>query len=258
MGQVIAPWTPLEVSDPRLARRQRQRVGLATIRTLPDHQQARALWERWPIKVPRAVWRTLTGAEREGWRVTAKLAILIRRFACWPVRDPADARERLHELGHLAKVMHRAALRRLLEPVMAHPAPQHVTVYYSVYGMMGPFNRKVATFITHAAFDPQGEWGPEQESVLNALALGLLHGGTVVVRQQLTLKVERRNAAGEWAWTPQERVMGATLCDPVVGDWCPQPAWVVRDASQRDGATGQPRKPEPHWSFTGWPGAPRG
>jgi hypothetical protein len=255
MEHPIAAWTRSEPADPRHARRQRQHDGLVAIRALPEAQQSRALWERWPQRVPKAVWRVLTGRERKGWQATAQLAVLMRRFACWPVYNPEDVRHRLRELAALARVMHGSALRHLLAPVLAHPGSQCLTVYYFVHGLMGPFNPKTASFVTQAALGPQGDWGDHREATLNALALGLLHGGTVVVRQELPLKSQRQDASGQWAWVPQERVMGATLCDPMVGEWCPQPALVMRQASQTDARTGQPCPLEPHWSFVAWPGA---
>lgn len=79
----------------------------------------------------------------------------------------------------------------------------------------------------------QGEPGAEQ--LLSALEMGLASGGSLTLRQELDLKVQRMTPAG-MAWEPQERLYGVELANQ---DWVPVSEGRLRRSFAFDPATGK-------------------
>lgn len=79
----------------------------------------------------------------------------------------------------------------------------------------------------------QGEPGAEQ--LLSALAMGLASGGSLTLRQELDLKVQRMTPTG-MAWEPQERLYGVELADQ---DWVPVSEGRLKRSFAFDPASGK-------------------
>lgn len=79
----------------------------------------------------------------------------------------------------------------------------------------------------------EGEPGAEQ--LLSGLEMGLTTGGSLTLRQELELKVQRLTPTG-MAWEPQERLFGVEFVD---GEWLPVSEGRLRRSFGFDPSTGK-------------------
>lgn len=114
--------------------------------------------------------------------------------------------------------------------------------WWATVNLQVPLGDRWASVVFRCMRTPEGacvdEHGVEaSHGFTESLALGMLHGGTVAVRQELALRVQRPNARGQMEWGPQDRVYGCQLGQR---DWTPVPEAQVRRAHAFDAQTGQP------------------
>ena len=74
------------------------------------------------------------------------------------------------------------------------------------------------------------------QSFKESLALAMTQAGTLVVRQEMGVKVQRPNERGQLEWVPQDRLYGFELHS---GDWFPVTEAKMRQAYAFDAQTGR-------------------
>lgn len=127
-----------------------------------------------------------------------------------------------------------AAVRKVLSGL---PAPWWATVNFSM-----PVGDKQATVLFRCQALPDGRLIDEHEvdasqSFGESLALGMVHGGSLVVRTELALRVQRPNERGQLEWVPQDKLYGFQLWGR---DWFPITEAQMRQAYAFDAQTGRP------------------
>lgn len=85
--------------------------------------------------------------------------------------------------------------------------------------------------------DDEGKGVNATQSFEESLALAMIYGGTLVVRTELPLKVQRPNELGQLEWVQQDRLYGFQLANR---DWEPVSEAQLRQASAFDAQTGRP------------------
>lgn len=78
------------------------------------------------------------------------------------------------------------------------------------------------------------------------LASAIENGGGLIIRQFLTIKVERKMPNGKKLWIPRKNIYGISLGS---GSWRPLSTSEVKLAHCIDHKTGKPIPPEPDVSF---------
>ena len=117
------------------------------------------------------------------------------------------------------------------------PAPWWATVNFSM-----PIGDQQATVLFRCQAQPDGSLVDEQgvdadQSFGESLGLGMIHGGTLVVRTELPLRVQRPNDRGQLEWAQQDKLYGFQLWGR---DWFPVTEAQMRQAYAFDAQTGRP------------------
>lgn len=221
----------------RAARRARQAAELNDIRALPEEEQAAALYDAWPGKLPKIVRRRLTGDMREAWRciradeVQAREAMFLKHVR-ETMGSPMDLEDFLrllpaHRLEE-ARASAGEAADRLIPVLAAVRDPNKMTLTW----MRQSFQ----------VLSPRREDVLEDPVLRTYLCLMIFMGGNVVLREGTRLKAPVTGDDGQTTWVAQDRVYGVSCGQ---GGWVAQPADAMRRAYMTDAWTGEPLPPDP-------------
>lgn len=169
-----------------------QKKALQAILCLPPGEPEKALFARWPEKLPKAVRKEIPSSLLAQWR--AQRAVV--------------AQKRLDEF--VAQYLEMTSfIDRMDEAIEAHHVEglELVDALLSVVG--------VESIAIHCAevdfrFTPKQGW--DREEILGGVCWAMEEGGGITVTQKLSLRAQVRQPDGTMAWVPQLRVYGF-LCD---------------------------------------------
>lgn len=235
---------PLRKTAYDVMHQRRQACQLAhfqAVRGRPLAEQARAWFQQWPQRVPDVVWHHMSRAEHVAWLAISQAHKLRQMIDENPTAQPMLLQWRLESLASAATVRHSLAVKEVHAALAKIKGPLTAIVHFSVPEIAGPTTVTETAIPTSFAgeyhADAAGQWGDDAPALNMALALGLEKEGSVIIQQQLPMRVQRPDARGELVWVHQERLYGIGLLN---GEWEPAPAQAVRGARSVDGETGLP------------------
>lgn len=234
----------------RASRRYAQQVQLSTVLGLPEDERAAALMNAWPQKLPKKVKSKLPKRTLSAYRELSEERWMAALVKLGLGEHPAISQERLNRAVTQAMVAHCAAIDIVLSTIASIQDTKTLTVAFDdpLAAETGDADREMtATFVmlsNGTVTDGYGE--PDEHGLRAALGLGLSSTGSVVIRQHLALRVQRKDENGNMVWKPQERVYGAALQE---GKWEPLSAKQICYSFSVDAATGQPITPAAGTSF---------
>ena len=217
------PSMPTNDQSTRQARRDRQRLELERILEQPVGQQAQALYQCWPHKLPRLVRRALPSQLHHDWRaLRSAYQDALQKNIC-ALLDELDA-QKAQQIDNRAlelRQLHGAKAQEMAELISRIPNLLKMTLV----------RRHLS-----CAFNLSGT-EDLKEDILDAFCLVLHEGGGVIVRQELPQRSQITDAQGNKAWVQQNRVYGAYGEN---GQWHLTSQANVRQSFQTDFQTGQP------------------
>lgn len=187
------------VTSSRQVRRTRQQAYWSRIRELPEAARAQALFEQWPIKLPRWLRRRLPKDTYQAWK---HLGV---------VRDDAHWAATMEE--YQAHQEHAFAQRRAQKALVAHAdmLSQLMVIVDSLAGARTlTMNAALenGTEFTDVVELADGLRAADQPAICAHLALAMDASGSLVLRQQTPLHTMARDPRGQMRKIPQCRVYG--------------------------------------------------
>lgn len=128
-------------------------------------------------------------------------------------------------------------IQALQQTLASVPKPWWATVNFSM-----PVGTKMMTVLFRCQANPDGSLVDENgveasQSFRESLGLAMVQGGSLVVRVELGLKVQRSDESGRLDWVNQDRLYGFQLANR---DWEPVSEAQMRRAYAFDAQSGKP------------------
>lgn len=198
----------------------------------PLADRMRAWRLHWPHRVPKIVWARMSSHEHLAWLTGHQASRLRQLIDQNPTSQPVLLRWRIQALAEKAVQVQASPLTDLCAVINKIKGPLAAIVHFSVRALADPSASTPTSFVGQYVADEKRDWGADAPSLRMALALGLEDEGSVVIRQQLPLRAQRRQPDGSVDWVHQERAYGIRLNQ---GNWESVSAEEVRQAyAQRD------------------------
>jgi hypothetical protein len=193
-------------------RGERQRRDLDVIFTLPENEQAVAIFKRWPQDLPLKLIKYIPNPLLDAWMsmheeredardpfTPERLREMARAFR-WEEMAQETNRAYGDEINHIIAVMRSISGAKELTVMMPDTLDGETkNEDDDESGMTGIFmvneNGKI----------------DDEDSLRGGLGIALKEGGSMIIRQQLKLKVQRVDLEGNMEWKNQERVYGMFL-----------------------------------------------
>lgn len=182
--------TPSSFLQAKQLRHTRQRQQFDEVLALPESEQAQALFARWSEKLPRLVRSEITPSLRTAWRALREEQTETR-FQAW-MEDHFNAEMKEEVMDHLRQLHGEKAID-LAQVISRIPNLLKITLVFH--------NQNAVSF------DLQG-YEDCEDDIINGFCLALNQGAGILIRQELPLKSQVRNAQGELVWVQQNRIYG--------------------------------------------------
>ena len=223
-------------SPGRQDRRQTQLAHLDVVKGLPERARGGALFALWPQKLPNTVRHVIDPLTRSQWRAARARATegRIQKFLGEMARREA-------EIDQMMEHVEQAQVEEILLEAHGEQARVLTRAVGSLTGL-----KSIVIFLADGMrrkFDPNHE--QDSQDLLVSVCMALNMGGGIVVRQQLALRVQVRNAQGAMEWRAQERVYGFSCGE---GQWTALTAADMRNSYEHD-QEGNRLEPDPWTSF---------
>lgn len=213
----------------RQARCARQLDILGQILEIPEENQADALYDVWPIKLPKVVRGRIGSALRQKWRK-------IRA-------DEMTTFEATNTLAFSEALGHPLDLDEFLDLLPQHRVDTAVAEHEKVAGDLLRTLKACATIrcVTvnwnnqSFVLDYPDQAIMDDVNLLRFLCLMVGTSGSVVLREESRLRAQVKTSQG-MTWVPQERIYGF-FCG--FGGWVPQSAADMREAYLTNSQTGE-------------------
>ena len=197
-------------------RLQKQQERLKYVLSLDEQDQAEALLAVWPQALPRAVKQQLDRFLLEEWVLLKETHQKMAFYKNHPLAMPEFLKYDLPLLGDVGRKYHQETIENMLALLRDLKGSKRITCRFTVvdpmegvFNTVAPFLYLSRTFqITEAGevLDDQGK--PDEKWFGYVVGFSLTGMATMVIRQELPLKIQRLNSEGQLAWENQERVFG--------------------------------------------------
>lgn len=209
--------------------RDRQLEAWDEIRVLPDEEQAQALYNTWPRKLPKLVRARITTDLRQAWRKIRSDEVM--------AEEAAYVKALGEHLGHplgLEQYLELLPEDRLMDARIAwsEVADEVLATLASCPNIQG----MVITWLDQAfALNGNADGLMEDRPLRDFVCLMIGSSGSILLREALPLKTQVAGPQGN-VWLNQNRVYGFFVGH---GGWAPQSAQVMRECYGLDPRTGK-------------------
>ena len=182
------------------------------IQSLEEESQPFAIFELWPQKVPKILWKRCSTKQKKLWHIQ-RIQMLERKiFDSCPELSNLLINLRLQKNFVKAIEKYGDIFNDIFKIIIKIPNKKNIVVNFSDIPDEDDLIQDDLELSVEVVIDKDNKISEEDMGkILESVCMGLEKEGEIIIYQELPLKIQRKNKNGEMEWINQEKVFGVRL-----------------------------------------------